>query len=60
MLVTSFGFISSDVYYGSHIDSTLSSRPGLILCNPARVNEDTLPTILKQWKVIYSPPMEDT
>jgi len=50
-----------DVYYGSHIDSTfVALRPGLILCNPARVNDDTLPEILKQWKVIYSPPMENT
>jgi len=50
-----------DVYYGSHIDSTLVAlRPGLILCNPARVNNDTLPKILTQWKVIYSPPMENT
>ena len=50
-----------DVYYGSHIDSTLVAlRPGLILCNPARVNNDTLPKILKQWKVVYSPPMENT
>ena len=50
-----------DVYYGSHIDSTLVAlRPGLILCNPTRINNDTLPKILKQWKVIYSPPMENT
>ena len=50
-----------DVYYGSHIDSTfVALRSGLILCNPARVNDDTLPEILKQWKVIYSPPMENT
>jgi N-dimethylarginine dimethylaminohydrolase len=50
-----------DVYYGSHIDSTfVALRPGLILCNPARVNDDTMPKILKQWKVIYSPPMENT
>jgi N-dimethylarginine dimethylaminohydrolase len=50
-----------DVYYGSHIDSTLVAlRPGLILCNPGRVNDHTLPKILKQWKVIYSPPMENT
>jgi N-dimethylarginine dimethylaminohydrolase len=50
-----------DVYYGSHIDSTLVAlRPDLILCNPGRVNDDTLPKILKQWKVIYSPPMENT
>ncbi|RKZ06774.1 inosamine-phosphate amidinotransferase 1 [bacterium] len=50
-----------DVYYGSHIDSTLVAlRPGLMLCNPGRLNDDTLPEILKQWEVIYSPPMEAT
>ena len=50
-----------DVYFGSHIDSTLVPlRPGLILCNPGRVNDESLPPILKQWKVIYSPPMENT
>jgi N-dimethylarginine dimethylaminohydrolase len=50
-----------DVYYGSHIDSTfVALRPGLMLCNPARINGDTLPDILKQWEVIYSPPMEST
>ena len=32
----------------------------MILCNPARVNNDSLPAILKQWKIIYSPPMENT
>jgi len=48
-----------DVYYGSHIDSTLVAlRPGLMLCNPARMTDATLPAILKQWEVIYSPPME--
>jgi len=35
-------------------------RPGLVLCSPARINEDTLPEVLKQWDVIYSPPMENT
>ncbi|HKP69605.1 MAG TPA: hypothetical protein VJV05_10005 [Pyrinomonadaceae bacterium] len=50
-----------DVYYGSHIDSTLVAlRPGLVLANPSRLNDDTIPKILKQWKVIYSPPMENT
>jgi len=50
-----------DVYYGSHIDSTLVAlRPGLCLANPARLNNESLPKILKQWKVIYSPPMENT
>ena len=50
-----------DVYYGSHIDSTfVALRPGLVLCSPARINDDSLPEILKQWEVIYSPPMEST
>jgi N-dimethylarginine dimethylaminohydrolase len=50
-----------DVYYGSHIDSTfVALRPGLVLCNPGRITEDTLPDIFKQWEVIYSPPMENT
>jgi N-dimethylarginine dimethylaminohydrolase len=50
-----------DVYYASHIDSTfVALRPGLMICNPARLNDDTLPEILKQWNVIYSPPMENT
>ena len=50
-----------DVYYGSHIDSTfVALRPGLMLCNPGRINDETLPEILKQWEVIYSPPMEAT
>jgi len=48
-----------DVYYGSHIDSTfVALRPGLMLCNPARLNDDSLPEILKQWEIIYSPPIE--
>jgi N-dimethylarginine dimethylaminohydrolase len=50
-----------DVYFGSHIDSTIAAlRPGLALCNPARLSHETLPGILKQWDVIYSPPMENT
>ncbi len=49
-----------DAYYGSHIDSTLVAlRPGLVLCNPARINDESLPDILRQWDVIYSPPMEN-
>ena len=50
-----------DVYYGSHIDSTFAAlRPGLVLCNPGRINDKTLPEIFRQWEVIYSPPMENT
>jgi N-dimethylarginine dimethylaminohydrolase len=54
-------YFFKDVYYGSRIDSTfVALRPGLMLCNPARLNDDTLPEILKQWNVIYSPPMVNT
>jgi len=50
-----------DVYYGSHIDSTfVALRPGLVLCSPARINNETLPDFLRQWEVIYSPPMENS
>ena len=49
------------VYYGSHIDSTfVALRPGLVLVNPERVDDLSLPRILKQWDVVYSPPMENT
>lgn len=49
-----------DVYFGSHIDSTLVAlRPGLVLANPERLNDATLPDFLKEWDVIYSPPMEN-
>jgi len=49
-----------DVYFGSHIDSTLVAlRPGLVLANPERLSDDTIPPFLKEWEVIYSPPMEN-
>ena len=49
------------VYYGSHIDSTFAAlRPGLVLCNPARISDATLPDFLRQWEVVMSPPMEKT
>lgn len=50
-----------DLYYGSHIDSTfVALRPGLMLCSPARLSAETLPDVLKDWEIIYSPPMEGT
>jgi N-dimethylarginine dimethylaminohydrolase len=49
-----------DVYFGSHIDSTLVAlRPGLILANPERLSLDTIPDFLKDWEIIFSPPMEN-
>jgi N-dimethylarginine dimethylaminohydrolase len=48
-----------NVYAGSHIDSTfVALRPGLMLCNPARVNDQNLPPFLKEWEILYSPEME--
>lgn len=48
-----------NLYPSIHIDSTLSLlRPGLVLVNPTRVNEDNLPDLLKGWDVIEAPEME--
>ena len=49
-----------DVYYGSHIDSTCRAAARLDALQSRRLNDETLPAILNQWKVIYSPPMENT
>ena len=49
-----------DVYFGSHIDSTLVAlRPGLLLANPERLSMETIPAFLKDWEIIFSPPMEN-
>jgi len=49
-----------DVYFGSHIDSTLVAlRPGLVLANPERLSMETIPAFLKDWEIIFSPPMEN-
>ena len=48
------------VYLRSHLDSTFSAlRPGLLLCNPARVNQHNLPAPFKKWDVIDAPEMVD-
>ena len=44
----------TDVYRSSHLDSTiLPLRPGLVLLNGARVNQQNCPEILKKWETIY-------
>jgi len=49
-----------DVYFGSHIDSTLVAlRPGLVLANPERLTMENVPAFLKDWEIIFSPPMEN-
>lgn len=45
-----------NVYSFSHIDSTIVPlRPGLVLLNPERVNDDNMPAFLRGWDKIYAP-----
>lgn len=49
-----------NMYSYSHIDSTIAIlRDGLVLLNPARVNDDNMPELFKNWDKIYAPPMVD-
>jgi glycine amidinotransferase len=48
------------LYPGTHIDSTICFlRPGLVLLNPERVRPDTIPEVLRNWDVIWCPPIEE-
>ncbi|MGI9513919.1 MAG: amidinotransferase [Anderseniella sp.] len=48
-----------NMYRAAHIDTTLVFlRPGLVLVNPLRINEDNLPEALRKWDVMYAPEME--
>jgi N-dimethylarginine dimethylaminohydrolase len=43
------------LYSYMHIDSTISLiRPGMVLVNPSRISQNNLPSIFKNWEVIYS------
>ena len=45
-----------NVYLGKHIDTTFTIvRPGLIVINPERVNDDNLPTLFRNWDKIWCP-----
>lgn len=47
--------VLTDVYAYVHIDTTLMPlAPGVVLLNPARVNENNLPSYFKSWKKIYA------
>jgi glycine amidinotransferase len=47
------------LYQGTHIDSTIAFlRPGLVLLNPERVRPETIPAPLRNWDVIWCPPIE--
>lgn len=46
--------ITEDIYRASHIDSTvLCLRPGLVVLNSARVNEQNCPELFDKWEKIY-------
>jgi glycine amidinotransferase len=48
------------LYEGTHIDSTICFlRPGLVLLNPERIQPDTIPSVLRNWDVIWCPPIEE-
>lgn len=49
-----------DVYGYTHIDSTITLlRPGLALLNPERIRSDTDLGPLRDWDVLWCPPLED-
>lgn len=49
------------LYTSTHIDSTIVPlRPGLVLINPARVNDTNMPDFLRGWDRIVCPELVDT
>ena len=49
------------IYSGTHIDTTITLiRPGLVLLNPERISEETIPEVFRNWDVIWCPEMVDT
>ena len=49
------------LYTSTHVDSTIVPlRPGLVLVNPARVNDDNMPAFLRGWDRIICPEPVDT
>jgi scyllo-inosamine-4-phosphate amidinotransferase 1 len=49
------------LYASTHVDSTIIPiRPGLLLLNPERVNENNLPDFLKSWDRMWCPQLADT
>ncbi len=49
------------LYDHTHIDTTISVlRPGLVLLNPARITEATVPDLFRGWDIIWCPAAVDT
>ena len=50
----------ANLYCYSHIDSTITAlRPGLLLLNPERVNEQNMPALFRKWDRLWTPPPVD-
>jgi glycine amidinotransferase/scyllo-inosamine-4-phosphate amidinotransferase 1 len=50
-----------NLYASTHVDSTIVPlRPGLVLLNPSRVNDDNYPGFLRGWDRIWCPELVDT
>lgn len=48
------------MYAATHVDSTIVPlRPGLVLTNPARVNDRNMPGFLRSWDRIECPELQD-
>jgi len=48
------------VYGYTHIDTTITLlRPGLVLLNPERLSEETIPACFRGWDILWSPPIRD-
>lgn len=49
------------LYDHTHIDTTISVlRPGLVVLNPARISEATVPDLFRGWDIIWCPTAIDT
>ncbi|MFD3759347.1 inosamine-phosphate amidinotransferase 1 [Streptomyces sp. NPDC058622] len=48
------------LYASTHVDSTIVPlRPGLVLVNPSRVNDENMPDFLRSWQTITCPDLVD-
>lgn len=46
--------VTRDIYRSSHIDSTVMClRPGMVLLNDTRVNENNCPSLFSTWEKLY-------
>jgi len=49
------------VYEGTHLDTTITLvRPGLVVLNPERIRPEQVPSVFRNWEVIWCPEMVDT